>query len=171
MGSGAWQTARDRLTTSSLAIRPAAEGDIHAVSRIERDSFADPWSVESFRSSLDRERMRFLVAETRDPGTGGDAQLVGYVIALLLSGEAEIADIAVAPAARRQGIGGVLLDAMLDEAVLEGVRTMYLEVRESNASARALYATRRFREVGRRKGYYHHPAEDALLLRRDLDTT
>jgi ribosomal-protein-alanine N-acetyltransferase len=159
------------LTTPSFVIRPAGEGDILAVSRIERDSFADPWSIESFRSSLDRERMRFLVAESRDAGTTSGTPLLGYVIALLLSGEAEIADIAVAPAARRQGIGGVLLDAMLDEATAEGVRTMYLEVRESNASARALYATRQFREVGRRKGYYHHPSEDALLLRRDLGTT
>lgn len=160
------------MTPRAIVVRPAVESDIPTVSSIERDSFADPWSVESFHTSLDRERMRFLVAESAEAGTGVEkTPLVGYVIALLLSGEAEIADIAVAPGARRRGIGGLLLDAMLAEAAAEGVQTMYLEVRESNASARALYATRQFREVGRRKGYYHHPVEDALLLRRDLGTT
>jgi ribosomal-protein-alanine N-acetyltransferase len=49
-----------------------------------------------------------------------------------------------------------------------GVRSLYLEVRESNVSARALYDSRSFAQVGRRKGYYRSPIEDALLMRRDL---
>ena len=44
---------------------------------------------------------------------------------------------------------------------------MFLEVRESNVAARALYASRGFSAVGRRRGYYRHPVEDALVLRRD----
>jgi ribosomal-protein-alanine N-acetyltransferase len=44
---------------------------------------------------------------------------------------------------------------------------MFLEVRESNSAARALYASRGFLAVGRRRGYYRSPVEDALVLRRD----
>ncbi len=171
MGGGAWQTARAELIATSVIVRPAVNDDIAAVSRIERESFSDPWSVQSLRTSLNPERMRFLVARSVVANDGSETELLGYVIALLLSEEAEIADIAVSAAARRRGIGGLLLDAMLAEAASRGVLTMYLEVRESNSAARALYDSRRFREVGRRRGYYHRPSEDALLLRRDLGPT
>lgn len=155
--------------SDGLLIRPAEERDLPEVIQIEKDSFADPWSAESLLTSLGLERMRFLVAEC---GLGseqdGGPRLVGYVIALLLSDEAEVADLAVASSARRRGIGGQLLDYVTEEAARSGVRTLYLEVRESNVAARALYESRSFQPVGRRKGYYRHPPEDALLLRRDL---
>ena len=154
------------MSNATLVIRPADESDIPDVIRIERASFADPWSAESFVSSLDLERMRFLVAEE-----SGDSKLLGYVIALVLSDEAEIADLAVATDARRRGIGGVLLDRMAELVAQQGVRWLYLEVRESNVEARALYESRSFLQVGRRKGYYRHPSEDALLLKRDLAPT
>ena len=57
---------------------------------------------------------------------------------------------------------------MTAELMQEGVRALYLEVRDSNAAARALYGSLGFTQVGRRRGYYQHPTEDALLLRRDL---
>ena len=155
------------------------EMDLPAIIRIERESFADPWSRESFVSSLEVERMRFLVAEERAEeraegsvdGKAGDSRVLGYVIALVLSDEAEIADLAVASSARRRGIGGLLLDRVSDEVARRGVRSLYLEVRESNLGARALYESRSFRQVGRRRRYYRQPTEDALLLRRDLGPT
>ena len=82
--------------------------------------------------------------------------------------EAEIANLAVEPAARRSGAGRLLLDSALGEAAARGVRTVYLEVRESNEAARSLYASRGFDEIGRRRAYYAHPREDALVLRRRL---
>jgi ribosomal-protein-alanine N-acetyltransferase len=57
---------------------------------------------------------------------------------------------------------------VLAEAMESGVRALYLEVRDSNSAARALYASRGFDMVGRRRGYYQRPQEDALVLRRDL---
>ena len=163
------------MSIASLEVRSAVEMDVAAIVRIERDSFADPWSRESFLSSLELERMQFLVAEERREGTGekeaGEPAVLGYVIALVLSDEAEVADLAVAPDARRRGIGGLLLDRVVEEVARRGVRSVYLEVRESNASARALYESRSFRQVGIRRGYYRHPPEDALLLRRDLGPT
>lgn len=175
MGGGARQAVDRAMTIASLLIRPAAEADLPAIIRIERESFADPWSRESFASSLEFERMRFLVAEERRDGNGereaGESTVLGYVIALVLSDEAEVADLAVAGFARRRGIGGLLLDRVADEVAGRGVRSLHLEVRESNLAARALYESRLFVQVGRRRGYYRHPPEDALLLRRDLGPT
>ena len=153
---------------ASLLLRQAGEGDLDQVVQIERESFGDPWSRESFRSSLASDRMRFLVAEEVRDGEAGERGLAGYVIALLLFDEAEIANIAVSAHARRRGIGGLLLDQAVAEAAERGVGAVYLEVRESNTGARALYESRSFAQVGRRRGYYRHPTEDALLLRRDI---
>ena len=151
---------------TTLVIREAGERDLDEVVRIERESFGDPWSRESFRSAVGASRMRFLVAEEVRDGEGGERGLVGYVIALMLFDEAEIANIAVSREARRRGIGGLLLDQALSEAAGRGVSAVYLEVRESNMSARALYESRSFENVGRRRRYYRNPTEDALLLRR-----
>ena len=142
------------------------------VLQIEQVSFVDPWNLESFEMALDVSRMLFLVAEESGSGLeAGRTGVVGYVVALLLFDEAEIADLAVLPQVRGKGVGGQLMDEVGEQAQALGVRTLYLEVRESNASARTLYESRSFVQVGRRRGYYQHPHEDALLMRRDIDVT
>jgi ribosomal-protein-alanine N-acetyltransferase len=92
-------------------------------------------------------------------------------VALIAGDEGEIADLAVAPSARRRGVGGALLDRVVRDAAASGVGALYLEVRESNAGAIALYRSRGFGAVGRRRGYYRHPSEDALVLRREIAPT
>jgi ribosomal-protein-alanine N-acetyltransferase len=156
------------MMLDGVSVRLAVEQDIPEIVEIERVSFADPWSADSFVGSLDHFRMCFLVAEA---DMNGGPALLGYVITLLLSEEAEVANLAVAPAGRRRGVGGLLLDRAVAESAGKGVNTVYLEVRESNVAARALYDSRSFQQVGRRKGYYRHPVEDALLLRRDLGSS
>src|SRR5688572_23644267 len=86
--------------------------------------------------------------------------VIGYSIAWQLADEAELANLAVAPDARGAGIGRTLLDDLLRTIETRGGATVYLEVRDSNTAARALYTSRRFEEVGRRKGYYDKPRED-----------
>ena len=71
-----WEAAhgrplQPRMTNETLVVRPAEESDLPEILRIERTSFADPWSRESFVTSLELERMRFLVAEERRDGDGG----------------------------------------------------------------------------------------------------
>ncbi|MEO6525522.1 MAG: ribosomal protein S18-alanine N-acetyltransferase [Gemmatimonadaceae bacterium] len=152
-----------------VAIRPAARADLGGLVTIERASFSDPWSVESFASALTMDRMIVRVAEIPGERAGGDApSLVGYVLALVLGEEGEIADLAVAPAARRHGIGRLLMSQVLGDLEARGVASVYLEVRESNTAARALYASHGFLGVGRRSGYYRQPTEDALLLKREI---
>ena len=177
MGGGARAAARDAVTVSareSLSIRRCVPADIERISLIERASFSDPWSFETFSAALALRHLRFLVAEETGRGNGGGGgkpDLVGYVVALVMADEGEIADVAVAPAARRRGVARRLLERMTAEVMEAGVRALYLEVRESNAAARALYESLRFEQVGRRRGYYQHPSEDALLLRRELGST
>lgn len=144
---------------TALAIRRATTADVPAIHRIERASFGDPWSAESFAGMLTHQQVRATVAERA--GT-----LAGYCIAWVVGDEAELANLAVDPAARRGGIGAALLDDLLAAVDAGGGATMYLEVRESNAAAQALYRSRGFVAAGRRKGYYRRPHEDAVVMRR-----
>ncbi len=126
---------------------------------IEQEVFADPWSRQDFHDCVAADAL-FLVAEVA-------GEVSGYVVALDAADEGEILNLAVAPAGRRKGLGRALVEAVLGVLKDRDVRHVYLEVRESNAPARALYATQGFREVGRRKAYYRRPVEDAIVLRLD----
>lgn len=128
-----------------------------AVHAIEVAVFADPWSVRDFHECVTSDTT-FLVAETTEG-------VAGYVVALDAADEGEILNLAVAPGGRRHGVGRALVNEVLAVLTERGVRQVYLEVRESNAAARALYAAHGFREVGRRAQYYRRPVENAIILR------
>ena len=151
-----------RAAASSIRLRRADRSDLDAVVEIEKVSFADPWSIASFRSALAEERVLFVVAES------ATAELLGYVVAWCTVDEGELANLAVIPSARGGGVGKALVDAALRYGQEHGCLCMYLEVRESNAAARAVYAARGFEQVGRRRRYYRDPVEDALVLRAPL---
>jgi ribosomal-protein-alanine N-acetyltransferase len=132
---------------------------VPTVHAIEQVVFADPWSTQDFRDCVTSDAL-FLVAEV-------DGKVGGYVVALDVADEGEILNLAVAPGGRRHGLGRALVEAILGDLGDRDVRHVYLEVRESNAPARTLYAAHGFREVGRRQKYYRRPVEDAIVLRRD----
>lgn len=150
----------------ALEVRRAILADLDRIAEIERASFADPWTYDALATALGLAHIRFLVA-MEDGGTAW--RLVGYVVALVMGDEGEIADIAVDASARRAGVGGLLLARVEEEMARCGVRALYLEVRESNLAALGLYRARGFEAVGRRRGYYRHPVEDALILKREID--
>jgi [ribosomal protein S18]-alanine N-acetyltransferase len=141
----------------------AQRAHIAEVAAIEQLCFSDPWSETSFRQAVDNPGVFFRVATE---GAGG--VVVGYVVAWFAGGEGEVANVAVAPSARGRGIAGLLLDAAIAAASEHGAEALYLDVRESNARARALYDSRGFVEVGRRRRYYRRPSEDAIILRRGI---
>lgn len=147
----------------AISLRPATIADVHGMAAIELAAFSDPWPASSFAEMLPMAHARMRVAID----VGG--KLVGYCILISAADEGEIANIAVSPSERRRGIGALLLDDALAAAGLLGVRQLFLEVRTSNAAARALYASRGFEQVGRRIAYYRDPLEDALVLRRDAE--
>lgn len=146
-----------------VVIRSARRDDIDDVASIERRAFSDPWSANSFRALFGNPLVHFAVAE--DTIT---SRLLGYVVTWFVVDEGEIANLAVADEARRAGVGARLLDHALDVAVERRCAVVFLEVRESNVAARALYASRGFEVAGRRSKYYRKPVEDALVLRRGL---
>ena len=167
MGTDARAAAgrRARAVSPEIALRPATPADLDEVAAIETASFSDPWSRRAFAGLLDNPAVLFLAA--RAP----DGPLLGYLVAWFAADEGEIANIAVTPAARGRHVGARLLDAALAEGARRGAATTYLEVRESNAPARALYVSRGFAELGRRRRYYRHPTEDALVLGRPTPVT
>ena len=142
-------------------IRPAAPADAAALVAIERRCFSDPWSEAAFREALSSDRTFALVAE----GARGPA---GYLIGREAGGSGEILNLAVAPQLRWRGLGGALLEKGLVEFRRREASEVFLEVRESNRSAQALYLARGFRPVGQRAAYYRNPREDALVLRLTL---
>ncbi len=145
--------------SGAIEIRDAGPEDLVAVVDIERASFGDPWSPASFGSLLRAETTRFRIATL-------DGVVVGYAIASRIGDEAELANLAVDPAARRAGIGALLLGDLLASTDAAPAATVYLEVRASNAAAQTLYRGRGFAAIGRRKGYYTRPDEDAVVMRR-----
>lgn len=148
---------------STVVIRAATAADIPGIADLERRAFSDPWSAASFKAALAHAAVFFATARRNDA-----AEVLGYVVAWFVADEGEIANLAVAPEGWGQGIGRALLDAAMVEGFAREARTMYLEVREGNERARRLYASAGFEEVGRRRGYYRRPVEDAIVLRRTL---
>lgn len=88
----------------------------------------------------------------------------GFIMVQVAGDEAEILTLAVAPAARRQGIATRLLSKVSQILAPQEIQFFFLEVASENTGARALYARFGFQEVGRRKGYYSN-GQDALILR------
>jgi ribosomal-protein-alanine N-acetyltransferase len=138
-------------------IRSAVLADAGPLVEIERRCFSDPWSENSFREALESPWTFGLVAHNAR-GIGG------YLIGREVAGTGEVLNLAVAPDCRRRGVARGLLRAGLAMLRKRRVQEVFLEVRESNQSAQALYLSSGFRPVGQRTAYYRNPKEDALVL-------
>ena len=95
-------------------------------------------------------------------------RVVGFLIAHSIGSDWELENVVVADDFRGKGIGTRLMQAFLDRARQAKSQSVFLEVRESNTAARALYAKVGFHEMGRRKSYYTAPLEDAVLYAKSL---
>ena len=132
------------------------------VAELEKLCFSDPWSEKSVASELENELALWLVALEGET-------LAGYVGSQTVMGETDMMNIAVAPAFRRQGIARELIQALVRDLKERASHSLTLEVRASNAPARALYESLGFSQAGRRPGYYRNPKEDALILRKEWE--
>ena len=156
------QRVRGPSGSELTAIVAATRADLEAVVKLEVVAFADPWTRQAFEAALKERHAQFRVARAAD-GT-----LIGYVIAWFILDEGEIANLAVVPTARRRGVARALLEEIIVEAREARLARLFLEVRESNTAAQALYASRGFEPVARRARYYRKPVEDAIVLRLEL---
>lgn len=141
-------------------ITPEDTALLTAVGVLETEIFSDPWSMQSICSAI-ANRCTRLYAALDDT----DA-LMGYLFVTQVMDTADIANIAVSPAFRRQGIASLLLDTALDGLEAD----LFLEVRASNTPAIALYRKYGFTEYGVRKNYYDSPREDAVLMKRGMES-
>lgn len=149
------------MPVNAIRMRPARADDVDEIHAIEVASFGAPWTRNGFRDLILGGNAAVVVAEQ-----GGG--IVGFAVSYSGAGEAEIANVAVATPARRAGIGRALVEHIISAASAIGATKVFLEVRESNAAARALYNARGFVELARRPAYYTKPLEDAVVMRLDI---
>ena len=139
-----------------IRIVPFGAQHVAAVAELEQVCFADPWTEDGLKEELDNACARFLTAVDE---TGAVA---GYIGCHTVLDEGYIANVAVSPDFRRQGIGKKLVQALLAQST--DLSFVTLEVRVSNDPAIRLYTGCGVQPVGTRKKVYSHPTEDALLM-------
>ena len=140
-----------------IVIRPATPADAPQIARLEQECFTHPWSEESVREELENENARFFAAER-----GG--VIVAYGGMQTAADEGYILNVAVHKALRCRGLGRAVIGALTEEAKRQNLAFITLEMRETNMAAAALYTACGFEPVGRRRGYYTQPKEDAILM-------
>jgi ribosomal-protein-alanine N-acetyltransferase len=133
--------------------------DLDAVMTAEAGAYSHPWTRGNFIDSLASDYLAEVVA-------GDDVGLVAYFVAMRGVDELHLLNITVAAPWQGQGHGSALLRAVQGHAAALGLASLWLEVRQSNVRARALYRRRGFAEVGLRKGYYPGAGqrEDAVVM-------
>lgn len=140
-----------------LRATPDMLGEILA---LENEAFTCPWSEQSFREAFASNNIAIYAA------LSDDRILYGFACLMIIESEAELLNIAVSKAFRRQGIANGLMNYLLAEAEQKNVTDIFLEVRFSNIAAQNLYTKHGFVTLGIRKKYYTNPVEDAILMRK-----
>ena len=141
-----------RFTPSTL--RRLRGADAQACAAIHAAGFAYPWPASEIEALIASASVAAVAA--LDPATQA---LRGFSLARIAADEAEILTIAVASPYRRRGVGKALLRAQFTQLAAAGVRSLFLEVEQSNTPALALYRQLAFEPVGARPGYYKRPAQ------------
>lgn len=143
----------------TVIIRNAEEKDLEQIEALEQACFSRPWPIDMLRRQLPSDRHEFLVAVRGE-------EVLGYIGMLHVMDEGYISNVAVKEPARRNGVGSKLVEAMMRRCEALSLLFVTLEVRASNEPAIRLYDSFSFVPVGRRKGYYDAPKEDAVLMTR-----
>jgi [ribosomal protein S18]-alanine N-acetyltransferase len=170
-----------------VKIRDFREGDLPEVLAVQAQCpSAAQWRAEEYQRLVHEPASLLLVAKIEAaqaglPGSGENAkqELTGAAVPGTIAGfaafhqvldEAELRNLAVAPAWQRRGIGRLLLETGQRRMLRAGVKQVYLEVRASNNSALSLYRSVGYQTAATRKGYYQEPEEDAEILSLVLPT-
>jgi ribosomal-protein-alanine N-acetyltransferase len=160
--------------TEMVVVSPFSNADVEAAYSIFKQERINPWSLETFEKSALNGIS--LVAKFNDA-------IVGYILLSSVLDETTIEDITVDSTERRKGIARILIASSFDNARAAGQEHVFLEVRESNASAIHLYRSSGFELIGERKNYYEteldrqhpeivsnksSPRENALIMKKVL---
>lgn len=146
-----------------MVVRPARVEDIPRLLELASSSpTAAHWTEQQYRTALGQPHPRRIVL------VGEEGQIVGFVVAAEVAGEWELENIVVDGSRRRGGLASKLMIELFEVIKGEHGEAIFLEVRRSNQAARALYKKWGFNREGSRPGYYHNPAEDAILYKKNL---
>lgn len=144
-----------------ITIREMIESDVNEFAQIDKECFAVPWSEQAFSDEYNNDIAIYFAAEC-------DGRCIGYAGFWNVSGEGDITNIAVINDFRRQGVGSMLLEAVIEKSAKLGISILTLEVRNSNMSAQGLYKKYGFEVIGLRKRYYSDNNEDALIMTKTI---
>jgi [ribosomal protein S18]-alanine N-acetyltransferase len=150
------------LKEAALDFRPMRESDLPDVMEIERSCYQHPWSATIFSDCIHAGYSCWVC--------GRGAIIEGYGVVSVAAGESHLLNLCVRGTSRRQGVGRKLLRHLISIARKRNAEVVFLEVRPSNSTARQLYASEGFNELGSRRNYYPRGSgrEDALILGRAL---
>ena len=138
-------------------IVPMDRSHIDQIAALERECFSTPWTEQMLSDALFDSQASFIVAEAED------GHILGYAGLHVIVDEGYIDNIAVEPDARRHGVASALLDVYCRFGAVN-LAFLTLEVRASNQAAMGLYEKYGFRPIARRKHYYDHPVENAIVM-------
>jgi len=141
---------------NDIVFRRASVDDAALLAKMEKENFSDPWNEETLKRVLENAATHFIIAEI-------DGHAVAYGGMNIVFEDCDIINLAVDSDFRRCGIGKALVSQMLDVCRSVGVESVFLEHRESNISAAALYEKFGFEKYAIRKNYYTSPVENAIL--------
>jgi [ribosomal protein S18]-alanine N-acetyltransferase len=147
-------------------IRLMTEEDIPVVSELDREVFPDMKMPTNFQNEFKNCLAHYIVALNRSPSSPDDIEsdIIGYAGLWIMVGEAHVVNIAVSHEYRRQGLGELLLIALIEFALSMCCNMMTLEVRASNVTAQKLYEKFGFTVRGVRQGYYTDNREDGVIM-------
>lgn len=149
-----------------MTIRNYTPDDLRAILAIQRQTGeAARWNEAGYTHLAGEPGGLILVAEA---GAAGSSTVMGFAAVARVLDEAELRNLAVGEPYRRRGVARALLEALHLRLRAASVTRVYLEVRPSNQAAVTLYHSAGYVERSRRKDYYQEPAEDALVLGREL---
>ena len=143
-----------------MQIREMTAADAAQMAAIEKTLFTDPWSEQGFLETLDRPEAHFIVL------TETDGAVAGFCGAYCSAPEAEIVNVAVRQDMQGRGLGRQLVESLIARLRSLDCTDIILEVRKSNAPARALYTRCGFEILGERKHFYQNPDESAIIMQK-----
>lgn len=149
-----------------LRICPMTEEHLGAVHALEKASQENPWTIGNFRDSITAGYFASVLMANK--------QILAHIVAMQVVDEMHLLNVAVHPGYRRHGLGHLMLDALDTHACRQGIVSIWLEVRASNARAISVYTAHGYRKVGMRRGYYppsraKPEGEDAIIMSMDLN--
>jgi ribosomal-protein-alanine N-acetyltransferase len=150
--------------SGGVAIGRATRDDLVGLAEVEEASASHPWTPAQLEEEMGAPGGEILVARARGVRSRGALRVVAYCAYRVVLDEASVMNVAVASEWRRRGVARLLLRMALRRAAHAGARRAFLEVREGNVAAIALYESLGFTRAGLRRRYYRDPVEDGIVM-------